>query len=772
MRRECPRGFLLYFVLVALLLSCMAGAGAGEACVSGEAVLRRVDPFIGTGGGGFAQGNAFVGAAAPFGMVRLGPDTWGKLGRAGFAHAAGYWYRDKVIEGFSHTHMHGTGVEDYGNVLLVPVLGMDAGKTDERGYGSPFSHETETASPGYYAVTLKKPGVRAELTATERAGLHRYTYKQEGEPVVIVDPTHLLGEGGTLAAEILVKPGTGEVEGWALSAGRFVGRSGAFKVYFAARFSEPFDAYGIWEPGKLHEGKTSFASRAYGQRFGAYVQFVPAAQKVVEARVGISFVSLENARRHQREELGAKTLEQVRKQTEGAWRKLLAKVSVCGGTEEERRIFYTALYHTMLMPTLFTDLDGRYLGLDKKIHTAEGFRYYTDFSLWDTYRTLHPLYTWLLPDRQLDMLRSLLAMGEAIGYLPRWPLAGHETGVMAGSPADMVIAESYLKGIRGFDANRAFQLMKQAALQGIGTRNRHCNEHGFCPADKTGGSVSETLEYAYSDFAIALLARALGEEADFRLFSERSKAYRHLWDASSAFFRPKQSDGTFLADDQFHPDGALQPHFVEGNAWQYLFFVPWDLPGLIQLFGSREAMLSKLDLFFEQSVAQPAKEISRGILGPDLYYWHGNEPDIHAPYIYALSGAPDRGAKWIRWVLRAKYDDTPDGLAGNDDGGTLSAWYVFSALGLYPVAGTDFYAIGSPIFEKVTLHLPAGSFVIQAPGTSRENLYVESATLSGKPLSYPWVRHRHISRPGKLTLKMGMEPRGWGAGGALNFLEE
>lgn len=747
---------------VAFFLSLAFTAAAGPYCVGRKEVFDYVDPFIGTGGGGFAQGNAFPGAAAPFGMVKLGPDTWGKLGRAGFAHTAGYWHRDKVIEGFTHTHMHGTGIEDYGNILLVPTLGMDPKKTSERGYGSPFSHKTQLASPGYYAVTLK--GVRVELTATERAGFHRYTYNNEGDPVVIVDPTHVLGEGGTLAAEISVEPRRGEVEGWAVSAARFVGKNGAFKIYFSARFSEPFVAHGIWEPDKLHPKETSFASDEYGARFGAYVQFTPGASKVVEARVGISYVGLENARRHRDEELADRSFEQVRAETEAKWGDLLGLVEICGGSEKERRIFYTGLYHAFMMPTLFTDRDGRYLGLDKKIHIAEGFRYHTDFSLWDTYRTVHPLFNWLKPDLQRDMIQSLLAMAEAIGYLPRWPLAGHETGVMTGSPADIVLAESFLKGIRDFDAKRALALMRKAALTGTGTRNRHCVEFRFCPADKTGGSVSETLEYAYSDFALAQLSRALGEEADFRLFSLRAKAYRHLWDPFTAFFRPKKSDGSWMPDDEFKPDGALQPHYVEGNAWQYLFFVPWDVRGLIELFGGRKTMLAKLDRFFELSVAHPARELAKGIPAPDPYYWHGNEPDIHTPYMYALAGSPDRGAKWIRWVMEEKYDDTPDGLPGNDDAGTLSAWYVFSALGLYPIAGSDLYVIGSPVFEKAVLHLPAGDFTIEARGTSKEHPYVQSARLNGVPLSHPWVRHADISRSGRLVLHMGYGPSGWGEG--------
>ncbi|MBI3183408.1 MAG: glycoside hydrolase family 92 protein [Myxococcales bacterium] len=718
-----------------------------------------VDPFIGTGGSGFGQGNAFPGATAPFGMVKVGPDTAGNLGRLGFAHAAGYWREDALIEGFSHTHMHGTGIADYGNVLFMPTIGMDAGKTSEAGYRAGFSRSSEEARPGYFAVTLARR-IRAELTASERAAHHRYSFPEGVEAVLIIDLSHGLGAGRILDSQVEIDRERSEISGWATSAGDFVGEAGAFTVYFAAALETPFSGHGVFQGTELRESE----SAASGREVGAYLRF-PAAS--IEAKVGISYVDLEHARLNRDSELGGRTFEQTRARTEAAWNELLGTVEAVGGTEAERRTFYTALYHSLLMPTLFSDVDGSYRGLDRAVHRAPS-RTYTDFSLWDTYRTQHPLLALLAPDRQAEMAGSLMAMREQGGILPRWPLAVHETSCMVGSPADIVLSESYQKGLRDFDAEGALESMVATAsgppppgAKGSGRDGvAECLKAGYCPWDKVGGSVALTLEYAHADFAISELARALGRHGEAEEFGARAKAYRLLFDGQSRLFLPRSSSGAFSvpADPTQWSD-----HYVEGNPWHYLWMVPHDLPGLMELFGGREAMLERLDELFESAEAAGKAYLSgSGVRMPDPYYWHGNEPDIHAAYMYALAGRPDRGANWIRWVMQTRYSDGPDGLDGNDDAGTLSAWYVFSALGFYPVPGTDRYAVGAPLFPRATLRLPGGTFTIVARGASAETPYVREAILNGRRLREPWFFHRDLVRGGTLELEMGAEPSSWG----------
>lgn len=746
--------------------------------------LKYINPFIGTGGGGFAQGNTVVGAAMPFGMVKAGPDTQGKVGRMGFAHCAGYWYEDKFIEGFSHMHMEGTGVADYGNILLIPTAGMDETKTDEKGYGSSYSHEKETAKPGYYSVNLNKHGIKAELTASEHGAIHRYTFPTEAKDnaVVIIDPSHALGNGFSKGVKIEINPEKNEISGYGINAGDFVGEGRAFTVYFSAAFDAPFKESGVWEKGKLFPGEKAYEKKENKLRAGAYFQFdISSGEPVVEARVGISFISAEQAKLNRGAELKNKSFEQVRKEAEKAWENVVRLVDVEGGTEKQKTIFYSALYHAFMMPTLFTDVNGKYVGLDGQVHETENFRYYTEFSLWDTYRTAHALYELLSPDIQRDMLVTLVTMMKQGGILPRWPLADSETSCMIGSPANMVFAESVLKGIRDFDVNAAYEGMKQQAdappppgSEGSGRDDiAECLKYNYCPADKAGSSVSKTQEYAYADFALAQIAKHLGKKDDYNAYIERSKWYKNLWDEKTQFFRGKTTDGKWADEGNFYPSEPLQPHYTEGNAWQYLFFVPFDVPGLISLFGSPDAFFKKLDEFFDNSVKFPAKIMKSGktkIAMPDFYYWHGNEPDMHASYMYALAGRPGRGAKWIRWVMDTKYTDGPDGLNGNDDGGTLSAWYVFSAMGIYPLAGTDVYLIGSPAFEKSVVHLKGEKdFVILAEGASEQNMYIQSATLNGKPLNVPWFKHSAIANGGTLHLKMGSSPSEWGNTEPLTF---
>lgn len=745
-----------------------------------KAPIEYVDPLIGTGGGGFAQGNAVPGATRPFGMVKVGPDTSGELGGAGFAHTAGYWHPDPFIEGFSHTHMHGTGVADYGNILFTASLGMDSSKTTEEGYRQRYRHEDETVRPGAYAVRFADTSIQAELTASKRGAVHRYTFPPADSPAIILDISHTLGEGLCKGLEISINDPEREISGWMINAGDFVGEDRPFRVYFSARFSAPFAGFGVWNDATQSDSQLSLTVEGDDVRAGAYVLFDLPNGGAVEARVGISYVDVDHARSNREVELDGKSFEAVREEAKSEWRDILERVEVAGGTESEREIFYTALYHSFLMPTLFSDADGSYVGLDHNVHRAEGFDYYTDFSLWDTYHTLHSLLILLSPGHQADMVQSLMRMLDQGGVFPRWPLATYETGTMIGSPADIVIAESYLKGLQDFDALRALGAMVNTATfpPSAGARGpgrggiSDCRRHGFCPADKMSGSVSKTLEYAYADFAIARLAGAMGRAEEQDRFADWSRAYRMHWDAETGFFRPRNSDGTWADPNRFDPAGILQDHYVEGNAWQYLWLAPYDVPGLIELFGSRDAMLAKLDEFFELSELNPPKTLQTDqaqYVFPDAYYWHGNEPDIHAAYMYTLAGRPDLAAPWIRWIMESKYTDGPEGLAGNDDAGTLSAWYVFSAMGIFPIAGSNVYLIGIPVFGRSRLSLAGGHFTIEARNASAENVYVRSATLNGKRLDVPWFRHSDLAPGGSLILEMGDQPHTWGHTDPLQF---
>ena len=703
--------------------------------------LDFIDPFIGTGGGGFAQPQAFVGATVPFGMVKPGPDTSGPLlANAGFAHASGYWYPDDEIDGFSQLHLHGTGIEDYGNVLFMPSDGMSTRKTAERGYRQAFFHDTEIASPGYYAVTLEDTTTRVELTASAHAAHHRYTFSDRAAaPTVIIDVGHGLGAAASLECEVQIDGD--EVHGRMLSAGRFTGANRAFDVYFSARLSPPPSSFGTWGASTLTEGGVS----ASGERCGAYFGF-DAVAPVVEVRVGLSFIDVHAARAN-RGEVDALRFETVHARARQAWRSALSTVDVEGGSDADRTIFETALYHAMLMPTLMSEVQGRYVGLDRAVHQSAGFAYYSDLSMWDTYRTLHPLLVLIAPERQRDIALSLLAMAQQHGALPRWPLAVNETGVMIGSPASIILADSILKGVPGIDATAAYAAIRADAEMEQGRTIRggfqHCTSVGWCPADRMGGSVSKSVEFAWADFAAANLAAQLGHVEDAARYRTRARGWAGHWDPSTAFLRGRNGDGTW-SDEPFDPT-ALSEDFTEGNAWHYLFSPFFDVAHLAELFGGVDAMLDKLDAFFERSVQTPTPLIGgEPFKGPDLYYWHGNEPDIHAAFVYAAAGQAQRGQRWVDWVRQTKYGADPDGLGGNDDAGTLSAWLALTALGLYPIAGSDQYVIVAPLFERAVVHLPGGDLVIEAPGAPARRR-VESISVDGVTHAEATIRHRALA---------------------------
>ncbi|MCZ7680244.1 MAG: GH92 family glycosyl hydrolase [Sandaracinaceae bacterium] len=545
---------------------------------------------------------------------------------------------------------------------------------------------------------------------------------------------------------IELDPAAREARGFSHFSGGYSGRFGGMAVYFVARFDRDFEEHGVWEGETLRAGETG----ATGAASGAWVSFDPAQGDTVIAEVAISFVDLEGARANLTAESADFDFDAVRAESEEIWERELSRVRIEGRSETDFRRFYTALYHVLLMPTLAMDADGRYRGLDGEVHVADGFRYYTDFSLWDTFRTLHPLLTLLYPEHQLDMLRSLVRMALDGGAMPRWPLGVGYTGGMVGEPAAMVFADSWAKGLRDFDLRAAYDAMARGA-EGrasdlfVGRGNAEVyNRLGYVPMD-----ASETLEFAYADWALARIAEALSDDEGVARFSARAESWRNTWDAERGFFVGREEDGAFA--ESFRED-LWQPYYTEGNAWQYLWYVPHDLAGLAELMGGREALLERLRSFFDESRRE------RRMALPPVWYWHGNEPDLHAPFIFAELGEPAETARVSRWVARTMYGDGPTGLAGNDDGGTLSAWLVFASLGIFPITGRDDYLIGSPLVTRAELSIDGGTFVIDAPESSERAIYVREARSNGTVLSEPRVRHADLVAGGRLELDMHHEP--------------
>lgn len=723
---------------------------------------RWVNPFIGTGGFPWVCGHNFPGAMVPFGMVRLGPETASMLIHKRALNTSGYYYGDDQVLGFSHTRLSGTGATDGGHFLVVPAIEPVQPKTYRKGQTTRFSHGEEIASPGYYAVRLPKLDTLVELTATPRVGVHRYTFSQGKTPHLMLDVMNALGGHKSREGKLRVLPEAKEVEGAVRTFGTFAGRYGGIKVYFVARFSQPLASFNTWQ------NDTVFPNQATAEGDGVAVDlgFATASQpQVVTLKLAISYVSIENARANLEAEAGAKDFDQILAEAQQAWEDRLSLIKVQGGTEKQRTIFYTALYRVFQMPTVFNDANGEYLGFDRKVHQTSDFQYFTDLSIWDTFRTVHPLYTLIAPKDQRDMVVSLVKMLEQGGWLPRWPSGHGYSNSMLGTPADIVIAESYLKGIRNFDVEAAYQAMRRTALAptppGAAFSGREGVEdylkYGYCPSGRMEESVSRTMEFAWADHAISLLAETLGHPEDATLFREHSRFYRNLWNTNTQYFQPRDAQGKFF--EPFKPllltymdrGGKFTKDYVEGSALQWRWAAPHDAAGMISLFKSRDYFVEELNRFFAKS--DPAM----GAWTPGSYYWHGNQPDIHAAYLFNDAGRPDLTQKWSRWILDHKYGDGYDGLDGNDDAGTLSAWYVFSALGFYPIAGSDKYQLGTPLFERAEVRLKNNPLVIVAENYAPNHPYVRQVWLNDVPLDRTWIRHAEIEQGGVLKFAMSAE---------------
>jgi predicted alpha-1,2-mannosidase len=744
--------FTACFACLALPATAAAGPTPGE-------LGRHVNPFIGTGGLFYLCGNETPGACVPFGTVRLSPDTLSNAGVRAL-NSSGYYYRDERVLGFSHTRLVGTGATDGGQFLIVPAV---ESKTDAKslsglrhGLDATFSHHDETAFPGYYAVNLSKQGVKAELTATRHVGVHRYTFSLPGTPHLLIDVTNALGRGQCKEAEVRVRPDAHAVEGAVRTFGTFTKRYGGIKVYFAARCDKPIASFRTWRGSSF-----STAETAAGSDIGADLVFDAASPAVVELKVGLSYVSIENARANLEAEAGKLAFDDVLSQAKAEWESRLSTIHVDGGSDKERTIFYSALYHTLQMPTVFSDVNGDYLGFDAKVHQAKGFTDYTDMSLWDTFRTTHPLFTLIAPRDQRDMVVSLVEMAKQGGYLPRWPCGNGYSNSMFGTPADMVVAESYLKGIRDFDVETAYKAMRSTALAKP-VKSRFSGRDGiadylkyrYCPSDLVSASVAKTLEYSYADHSVSLLAEALGHHEDAALFASHARFYRNLWNPITQYFQPLNSKGEF--DDAFRPllltyldrSGKYTRAYVEGSALQWRWGAPFDADGLINLFQSRDYFVNELNDFFEHSVPEVGHN-------PNAYYWHGNQPDIYAAYLFNAAGRPDLTQKWVRWILDVKYGDGENGLDGNDDGGTLSAWYVLSSLGLFPTAGSDVYQLASPIWKRAEIQMGKHRLTIVAENAGPKNVYVQKVWLNDKLFDRRWLKHAEIANGGTLRFEMG-----------------
>jgi predicted alpha-1,2-mannosidase len=720
-----------------------------------------VDPFIGTGGVAVLCGNNFPGATLPFGMVRLSPDTVTQFGGKA-TNMSGYYYDDRYLLGFSHTRLVGTGAIDGGNFLVTPAVAPLTTDNLTQPERLSFTHELERAFPGYYAVQLPDLDGRAELTATRRVGVHRYTFAEGQTPHLRLHVSSALGRGRAAECQVRMLDGALEIEGTARTFGSFSSRWGGAQTYFVARLNYPIASYAIWQDRQ----RQLDVAEAEGEPLVVDLAFAPQPSgTAIELKLALSYVSIEGARANLEAETEGADFDQLLARAVQEWEQQLGLARIDGGTDDQRTIFYTALYRALNMPTEFSDVDGRYIGFDKQIHQAHDFRYYSDMSLWDTFRTTHPLYTLILPGHQRDMLRSLVEMARQGGYLPRWPSGSGYTNSMFGTPADFVVAESYLKGIRDFDVQLAYEAIKRTALAPTSAGSKfsgrvgieHYLQYQYCPYDLVPQSVSKTLEFSYADYAIARLAEALGHTDEAAMFDRHALFYRNLWNSETAYFQPRDSRGAFFAD--FRPlmltyadfTRSYTTAYVEGSALHWRWAVPHDPEGLISLFPSREAFVEQLEDFFHNSPPEV------GVL-PTAYYWHGNQPDLFAPFLFNSAGRPDLTQKWSRWVLEHKYGTGPGGLDGNDDGGTLSAWYVFASLGLYPLAGTDRYELTSPLWSRAVLAVGDRPLVIVAEPTGPEQIYVRRVLLNGQPINGYQLRHAQLVEGGELRFEMSEKP--------------
>lgn len=733
-----------------------------------------VNPFIGTN----EMGHTYPGATVPFGMVQLSPETdtiQYSIGQGYvkdvYRYCAGYQYSDKNIVGFSHTHFSGTGHSDLGDFLVMPTTGKvqlnpGTAKHPETGYRSRFSHDTEVAKTGYYSVMLSDYNIKAELTATSRVGFHRYTFPETSQANIILDMVAGIYnyDGKVVWSSIRVEndtliTGYRQTQGWARE------RS----MYFAMVFSKPIRNYGCRDEAKLAYSDfyrkfntTKDFPEMSGRKLKTYFSFDTKDGEQILVKFALSPVSTEGALKNLQAEIPGWNFDLVRQQAENEWNKELSRITI-EASDEKKINFYTAMYHAFLSPTLFMDVDGMYRGLDHNNHKAAGFENYTTFSLWDTYRALHPLFTLVQQKRTSDMINSMLAHQQQSVHhiLPVWSHYANDNWCMIGYHAVSVIADAYMKGITGFDPQKALNACLASATYAPNDGIGDYMKYGYVPADKSSNAASKTLEYAYDDYCISQMAAKMGKADIAAAYAKRAQAFNYTWDAGTGFMRALRSDGTFQSP--FDPLSTERQGFIEGNAWNYSLYVPQDPMKLIALHGGNKKFITHLDSLFnvkldEKHFAESEDITAAGLIGN---YVHGNEPSHHVPYLYVFAGAPWKTQERIHQIVKTMYRNATDGLCGNDDCGQMSAWYIFSSIGFYPVCpGSNEYVIGSPSVDKATLNLENGKqFIVKATNLNEKNIYIQRILLNGKPLNGYILKHEDIMNGGMLELVMGAKAK-------------
>ena len=720
---------------------------------SEDDLTQFVKIAIGTGG----HGHTYPGATVPFGMVQLSPDTYND----GWDWCSGYHHSDSSIMGFSHTHLSGTGVGDMLDVLLMPRTGKTkivpgTREKPEEGYRSRFDHADEAAEPGYYSVLLQDYDIRAELSATERAGIHRYTFPINDRSHFILDFCHCYGNlpDKVLWAELKAK-NNDTIFGGRSTAGWARGR----EIYFAMKFSKPFREFEIYsDDKKLFPG----TKQSKSQHLKCVIRYQTSPGEMILVKTGLSGVSAEAALKNLEAEIPDWDFDRVRQAAHHSWQRELSRIRIETPDRKQKEIFYTALYHAMLAPTLYDDVDGQYRGMDGKVHSLPaGFHNYSTFSMWDTYRATHPLYTLIQGHRVPDFVNCLIRMAEeSPAGMPVWPLQAKETGCMTGYHSAAVIAEACAKKFPRLDLQKAYPLMKKRAMEddyrGLGWYRKL----GYIPADKEEESASKTVEYAYDDWAVAHVAQAVGATDEAKLLRERSKNYRHLFDSKQCFLRARLENGDWAEpfDPRSMGHSKQWRDYTEANSWETTFGIQHDVKGCIELFGGRDNFVKRLDELFNQSSELPP-DAPPDIAGMVGQYAHGNEPCHHIAYLYAYAGAPYKTQERVRYLLETMYDNQPDGLAGNEDCGQMSAWYVISALGFYPVDPVSGnYVFGAPLFDRAEIKLHDGrKLIVEAKRKSPDDKYIQAILFNGRPHSKAWFSHAALANGARIVFEMGSQ---------------
>jgi len=718
--------FISAFLGLCLLFGCQ-DKNSPVTAKKDQPLITYVNTFIGTGG----HGHTYPGASAPFGMMQLGPDT--RL--EGWDGCSGYHYSDSYIYGFSHTHLSGTGISDYGDVLLMPTNRpiLNNGANGEPGYRAHFSHENESAQPGYYKVHLDSTEIDVELTVSKRSGIHKYGFKSTDSKYIILDLAHRDKVLDHKIEQIspTVFQGYRHSEAWAKDQ----------RLFFYMELS--------------HEAIAQYSAEENPLK--AALSINNPNNDPVYIKIGISAVDTEGAKQNMLAEIGDKDFETIKNEVQDYWEKQLEKIVIESDNLDNKTNFYSALYHTMLAPNRYQDVDGRYRGMDLKIHSAE-FDYYSVFSLWDTYRAAHPLYTIIEQEKTNDFINTFLAKYDEGGIMPMWDLAANYTDCMIGYHAVPVIADAYLKGIRDYDLEKALEAMKHSA-----TRDKFGLEaykkFGFIPVDEESESVSKTLEYAYDDWTIAQMAKDMGKTEDYKTYIKRAQYYKNVFDPESKFMRGRFRNTWFAPFDPYE----VNFNYTEANSWQYSFYVPQDISGFINLLGGKDKLEGQLDELFTAKTETSGRNQSdiTGLIGQ---YAHGNEPSHHMAYLYNFVNKPHKTQERVYQILTELYNNDPDGVSGNEDCGQMSAWYVLSSMGFYSVTpGSNQYIIGTPLFDKATINLENGKqFTIVANNRSATNIYIESAQLNGKSLEKTFINHNDIIQGGTLEFTMTDNPAIWG----------